>query len=361
MQGRENREDETGPAGEEWNGGNGGLNNNGNRKRSVPPIAPHALDSLCDALFNGASEDAVATTSFPAGETPGAAITSVILEPAFTWCCPKCHGINFELPIVAELTEEQREEIQEEYGENPIGNWTVAPDTVECKHCKCEFDAIDFELIDEDEDEDDDGDMEEFAGDFIDDGSELDEFGNDDDEDSFDDFLRDVDSQFDDGEDGESWKRAGELDDGEREQKNRRQRNSKQIDERVIDEANRELAAAAESDSRDDEESPEKLDDELQAEYADDIGPDHIADDGSPVRQREGEVDGSIAERIVNGLESYAKQLREEDEIGDTKPGTSLPAGQPRSGKSENVSLPKFETEWIIANPFGIGWIPGGM
>lgn len=357
------REDENVPAGEE---------NNGNRKRSVPPIAPHALDSLCDALFNGLaeskpvnSEDSVATTSFPAGETPGAAVQSVILEPAFTWCCPKCHGINFELPIVAELTEEQREEIQEEYGENPIGKWTVAPDTVECKHCKCEFDAIDFELIDED----DDGEDEDDDGDFIDDGSELDEFGNDDDEDSFDNFLADVDRQFDDGEDGESWKRAGEVDDGEREQKKRRQRNSKQIDERVIDEANRELSEVAEDVASGGDEQDASPSDELQAEYADDIGPDHITDDGSPIGQREEEVDGergdsgngSIAERIVNGLESYAKQLREEDEIGDAKPGTSLPAGNPRSGKSEVVSLPKFETEWIIANPFGIGWIPGGM
>lgn len=344
MQGRENREDETGPAGEE--------NNNGNRKRAVPPIAPHALDSLCDALFNGSSEDAVATTSFPAGETPGAAVPSVILEPAFTWCCPKCHGINFELPIVAELTEEQRAEIQEEYGENPIGKWTVAPDTVECKHCKCDFDAIDFELIDEDEeggDEDDDEDLAGFSDDF------------DDDEDSFDNFLRDVDSQFDDGEDGESWKRFGG--DGSD------QRSGHGVDQERIDDANRELSEVAEDVAGVGEKWDDEAEGELQAEYADDIGPDHIADDGSPVCQREEEVDGdggdsgngSIAERIVNGLETYAKQLREEDEIGDTKPGTSLPAGQPRSGKSENVSLPKFETEWIIANPFGIGWIPGGM
>lgn len=329
MQGRE---DETGPAGEENNGGNGG--------KSVPPIAPHALDSLCDALFNGSSEDAVATASFPAGETPDAAVPSVILEPAFTWCCPKCHGINFELPIVAELTEEQREEIQEEYGENPIGRWTVAPDTVGCKHCQCEFDAIDFELIDEDdEDDEDDEGLGEFYDDF------------DDDEDSFDNFLRDVDSQFDDGEDGESWKHFGgdPSDQGD----------GHGVDQERIDDANRELsevaegfaggeeewdgeinaelAAAAESNGRDSEESP------------DTHGPNHI------------ENGGSIADRIVNGLEEYAKQLQEEDDASEKKPDASSPAGNPRSGKPGQVSLPKFETEWIIANPFGIGWIPGGM
>lgn len=65
------------------------------------------------------------------------------LSPAFTWSCPKCSAANVCYPVVAELSAQERSEL-EEYGEpTDPGRYSVIPPEVNCARCGGEFETVD--------------------------------------------------------------------------------------------------------------------------------------------------------------------------------------------------------------------------
>jgi predicted nucleic-acid-binding Zn-ribbon protein len=72
-------------------------------------------------------------------------ITEVELETAFGWNCPGCKTRNYVEGVFVEFSEEDREEIIEEYGEIPAdfqnGMIITKPEDVTCRKCGIEFDV----------------------------------------------------------------------------------------------------------------------------------------------------------------------------------------------------------------------------
>lgn len=70
------------------------------------------------------------------------------LRPAWAWVCDECGGENFCRAVVAELSDEDREEVEEEHGveSGRTGDWVTTPDDVWCRHCG------EFHLVEQPED-----------------------------------------------------------------------------------------------------------------------------------------------------------------------------------------------------------------
>lgn len=75
----------------------------------------------------------------------------VELEIAFEWVCPNCQQQNFVSGVIAELDDETKAELSEEYpGDLKTGDFMVKPEEVVCDSCGHEFEVD----IEEDDDED---------------------------------------------------------------------------------------------------------------------------------------------------------------------------------------------------------------
>lgn len=69
----------------------------------------------------------------------------VELHPAHVWDCDECGRENFCRGIVAEMNEEEIQEMRDlGMGEEVVGKWMTAPETVKCAYCGIEFD-VDFD------------------------------------------------------------------------------------------------------------------------------------------------------------------------------------------------------------------------
>ncbi len=70
----------------------------------------------------------------------------VELRPAFSWTCPECGRDKFERCVVVELSEEERQELQEDHGIQPweTGDFYRAPESVTCDFCCRSFQTEDF-------------------------------------------------------------------------------------------------------------------------------------------------------------------------------------------------------------------------
>ena len=70
----------------------------------------------------------------------------VELRPAFSWDCPKCGTENFARGIVPEMAPEELSELRDEHGVQPweAGDFVMAPESVECKHCLLTWETIRF-------------------------------------------------------------------------------------------------------------------------------------------------------------------------------------------------------------------------
>lgn len=73
------------------------------------------------------------------------AYNKVKLESAWKWECPNCEAINCQSGIVVEFSQEDREAMEEEYGDQEFetGNYVAMPEVVECIKCGMEFDTED--------------------------------------------------------------------------------------------------------------------------------------------------------------------------------------------------------------------------
>lgn len=58
------------------------------------------------------------------------------------WVCPSCKTRQTSVGVVAELSQDERQELEEEYGimYRP-GDWESVPESVECKFCGKEWEA----------------------------------------------------------------------------------------------------------------------------------------------------------------------------------------------------------------------------
>jgi predicted Fe-S protein YdhL (DUF1289 family) len=67
---------------------------------------------------------------------------TVKLRGALTWTCPGCGEVNFELFVVTEHSEEEREELADLDQPTATGSWLTIPEEVECKGCERTFDTV---------------------------------------------------------------------------------------------------------------------------------------------------------------------------------------------------------------------------
>ena len=73
----------------------------------------------------------------------------VRLENAYFWACPVCQTDNFEKSIRAELTPDERAEMQKSAEQQIVkgaeyifeGEWVTAPESVQCNKCEAQFDV----------------------------------------------------------------------------------------------------------------------------------------------------------------------------------------------------------------------------
>lgn len=73
------------------------------------------------------------------------------MESVYVWECPKCRVENYERPVPAELTPNEKEEMEKEIAAAPGyaemkemfggGEWYTRPDDVQCTHCLKEFEV----------------------------------------------------------------------------------------------------------------------------------------------------------------------------------------------------------------------------
>jgi hypothetical protein len=86
----------------------------------------------------------------------------VRLYSAYYWNCPTCDEINFAKGAIHEFSDEDKDYLNEEFGEPEkgwvTGEYITRPDEVVCQHCHHVFEALDptEDIDDEDEDEEDD-------------------------------------------------------------------------------------------------------------------------------------------------------------------------------------------------------------
>ena len=66
------------------------------------------------------------------------------IRPAHVWTCENCGKDNFEYTIVAEVSDEEREEMGDLYGEDMGIEWLTFPLYVKCKYCKSEYKSKDM-------------------------------------------------------------------------------------------------------------------------------------------------------------------------------------------------------------------------
>jgi hypothetical protein len=71
---------------------------------------------------------------------------SVELRPAYAWDCDECGRENFSNGIVAELSNEERDELRIEHGleEATTGDWMMMPKQVTCVYCGSTFSVLHF-------------------------------------------------------------------------------------------------------------------------------------------------------------------------------------------------------------------------
>lgn len=76
----------------------------------------------------------------------------VELRPAYAWDCPECGRELMARAIIAELSEEDLEDLKIDHGIHPweTGNFVEVPDKVTCPHCKITFTADYYGTEDED-------------------------------------------------------------------------------------------------------------------------------------------------------------------------------------------------------------------
>lgn len=62
----------------------------------------------------------------------------ISMKPAYMWDCEECGRENFERGLVPELSEDEEQELREEYGvdDEEMGHWVMMPRLVQCKYCK---------------------------------------------------------------------------------------------------------------------------------------------------------------------------------------------------------------------------------
>lgn len=62
---------------------------------------------------------------------------TIELRPAFVWSCETCGRENFARAVVAEMSEDDRTELKEEFGMDEVveGDFLMRPNEVTCEHC----------------------------------------------------------------------------------------------------------------------------------------------------------------------------------------------------------------------------------
>lgn len=70
----------------------------------------------------------------------------VELQPAFQWDCPNCGVQNFARGLVPEMSEEESQELREDFGLEPWdqGTWMAMPTQVTCSTCGRPFDTLHY-------------------------------------------------------------------------------------------------------------------------------------------------------------------------------------------------------------------------
>lgn len=69
----------------------------------------------------------------------------VVLRPAFEWTCPECGRDKFERGIVAEMSQEELQEMREDFGVETVpGDFMAMPEWVSCEYCQMNFDTLHF-------------------------------------------------------------------------------------------------------------------------------------------------------------------------------------------------------------------------
>lgn len=70
---------------------------------------------------------------------------TVELRPAFEWTCEECGRDQFAKCIVPEMSEEDRADLAEQIGEDPVdGEFLCAPEQVTCAFCGQQFTTVDM-------------------------------------------------------------------------------------------------------------------------------------------------------------------------------------------------------------------------
>lgn len=65
---------------------------------------------------------------------------TIELHTAYAFDCDECGHENFVRAVVHEFSPEEKEEMQEEFGESgATGDFVSIPSIVRCSHCGCEF------------------------------------------------------------------------------------------------------------------------------------------------------------------------------------------------------------------------------
>lgn len=69
----------------------------------------------------------------------------VELRTAYTFDCPECGSENFVRAVVAELSQEEKQELAEDFGVEGIvtGDLVAIPTKVTCQHCNRSFATVD--------------------------------------------------------------------------------------------------------------------------------------------------------------------------------------------------------------------------
>lgn len=69
--------------------------------------------------------------------------SKVKLEQAWVCRCPNCNDVIIQLPVAAELSEEEERELRQEFGIETYetGDFLAKPETVFCEYCETEFEV----------------------------------------------------------------------------------------------------------------------------------------------------------------------------------------------------------------------------
>lgn len=73
-------------------------------------------------------------------------IETVELLPAYRWCCPECGTENFEVAYIKEMSDEEVQQLREEYGMDDSQRPALVQraDEVKCKECERWFSTTAF-------------------------------------------------------------------------------------------------------------------------------------------------------------------------------------------------------------------------